>query len=602
MKKNLRIVSAAAAALLAVAPVAAGTVSTVSADSGLSARAANPSLYTLSAGITVNNAETINGGEPVDRLNFSVHLNGANTSVSTAGVTAPNDFEVYEANSNAVTITDGVATVSSTAVPVKTLKANTDYIVVNRSVKFTGLTKGQLYNAVVNGGTTQVKATDDGSTAGLILTQAFKTSATAMMGAPYVYTRSDNRRAAAGSVGLVKGFYNVDAVVNAINAKYGVGVDSISSSNTANSAGIIRGEFTQLTQDVRDGLSKAVTINSDGTFAKPSAPITFPVNIKAGSNKDVFNVTVYPDAIDVDFSFPRIRFAGDAAGVVHAGSGDVVNVDGEGFNYVALNGTVNVPLITNRFSATMSENNSTAIPVKVDTSKVNTKVAGVYPVTVSATNAEGKTSSVVFYLTVGDAGATYTTVQADIDEVPVYNISGNVVTDTKTTVKNGTPVVTFGTVTVNGKSYTRINSADSTKFVETKYVDGSIKPVAATPKTVMHNSYIYDKDHKRVGTNKLAAYSTVNVYGTTTKLADGSLVYKIGDNQYVMADNIDGTARVLSHNAYVYKTSKKRADRRVLKKGATVVTYGSPYTFKNGKAYYRIGGPKKQYVKVANFK
>jgi len=118
----------------------------------------------------------------------------------------------------------------------------------------------------------------------------------------------------------------------------------------------------------------------------------------------------------------------------------------------------------------------------------------------------------------------------------------------------------------------------------------------------MHNSYIYDKDHKRVGTNTLAAYSTVNVYGTTTKLADGSLVYKIGDNQYVMADNIDGTARVLSHNAYVYKTSKKRADRRVLKKGATVVTYGSPYTFKNGKAYYRIGGPKKQYVKVANFK
>ncbi|MCT6902075.1 MAG: SLAP domain-containing protein, partial [Lactobacillus sp.] len=235
--------------------------------------------------------------------------------------------------------------------------------------------------------------------------------------------------------------------------------------------------------------------------------------------------------------------------------------------------------------------------------KVNTKLAGRYPVTVSATNAAGNTTSVTFFITVGESGATYLTVQADIDAVPVYEITGNnVVTDTKTTVKNGDQLATFGTVTVNGKSYTRINSAKSTKFVETKYVDGSLKPAAAVAKKVMHNAYIYDKDHKRVGTSVLAAYSTVNVYGTTTKLADGSLVYKIGDNQYVMADNIDGTARVLSHNAYVYKTSKKRADRRVLKKGATVVTYGSPYTFKNGKAYYRIGGPKKQYVKVANFK
>ncbi|WP_279081733.1 SLAP domain-containing protein, partial [Lactobacillus apis] len=97
------------------------------------------------------------------------------------------------------------------------------------------------------------------------------------------------------------------------------------------------------------------------------------------------------------------------------------------------------------------------------------------------------------------------------------------------------------------------------------------------------------------------AYSTVEVIGAATKLADGSLVYQIGDNQYVMADNIDGTSRTLSHNAYVYKTSKKRANRKVLKAGSQVTTFGSPYTFKNGKAYYRVGGPAKQYVKVANF-
>ena len=597
MKKNLRIVSAAAAALLAVAPVAAGTVSTVSAD--VSTRAADSSLASVGAGITVTGNESINGGEDVTRLGFSLRLNSVSANYPTASISSQSKPTVYK--SSDVTVTDGNVTVSPNAKPVATLDKDTEYKVVWTLVQISGLNVNSNYNLNINGGTTQVAVGADGKSGTFTLAETFKTSKKAFVGAPYVYTKSDNRRAATGSVGLVKGFYSVDAVVNAINAKYGVGVDT--TGNGGSVSGVIKGDFTQLTQDVRDGLSKAITINPNGTFAKPSAPITFPVNIKAGSNVDTFNVTVYPDAVDADFSFPRIKFAGESANTpAHFGTGDVVNVNGEGFNYVDLNGTVNVPLITSRFSATMSENNSTAIPVKVDTSKVNTTVAGVYPVTVSATNAEGKTSSVLFYLTVGDPSATYTTVQADIDNVPVYDISGNVVTDTKTTVKNGDKIATYGTITVNGKSYTRINAANSTKFVETKYVDGSIKPVAATPKKIMHNSYIYDKDHKRVGTKTLAAYSTVNVYGDPTKLADGSLVYKIGDNQYVMADNIDGTARVLSHNAYVYKTSKKRADRRVLKKGSTVVTFGSPYTFKNGKAYYRIGGPAKQYVKVANFK
>ncbi|MBC6369883.1 hypothetical protein ERK17_03255 [Lactobacillus kullabergensis] len=204
-------------------------------------------------------------------------------------------------------------------------------------------------------------------------------------------------------------------------------------------------------------------------------------------------------------------------------------------------------------------------------------------------------------LTVGVKGATYKTVQSDGD-VPVYKIDGNNVTDSKTTVKNGDIIAVFGDpIKVGEKSYTRINSADSDLYVESKYVDGSFKPADKVKKTVMHNAYIYDKDHKRVGTNMLRAYSTVEVIGAATKLADGSLVYSIGDNQYVMADNIDGTSRTLSHNAYVYKTSKKRANRKVLKAGSKVTTFGSPYTFKNGKAYYRVGGPAKQYVKVANF-
>ncbi|AZA20735.1 SLAP domain-containing protein [Lactobacillus helveticus] len=77
------------------------------------------------------------------------------------------------------------------------------------------------------------------------------------------------------------------------------------------------------------------------------------------------------------------------------------------------------------------------------------------------------------------------------------------------------------------------------------------------------------------------------------------------DEAYIKASNIDGIKRTLKHNAYVYATSKRRADYTVLKKGQTITTYGGSYKFKNGKRYYRVAGAtvtNKRYVKVVNFK
>ena len=65
---------------------------------------------------------------------------------------------------------------------------------------------------------------------------------------------------------------------------------------------------------------------------------------------------------------------------------------------------------------------------------------------------------------------------------------------------------------------------------------------------------------------------------------------------------VPSQTKTIMHNAYVYKTSKKRANKVTLKKGTEVTTYGSAYTFKNGKQYYKIGNDtEKTYVKVANF-
>ena len=136
--------------------------------------------------------------------------------------------------------------------------------------------------------------------------------------------------------------------------------------------------------------------------------------------------------------------------------------------------------------------------------------------------------------------------------------------------------------------------------------NGKVTTVESVSKTVMHNAYYYDKDAKRVGTDKLTRYNSVTVSPKTTTIK-GKAYYEVVENgklsgKFINADNIDGTKRTLKHNAYVYKTSKKRANKVTLKKGTEVTTYGGTYTFKNGKQYYKIGhDTAKTYVKASNF-
>lgn len=194
----------------------------------------------------------------------------------------------------------------------------------------------------------------------------------------------------------------------------------------------------------------------------------------------------------------------------------------------------------------------------------------------------------------------------------------NVVVDTKTDVNDALKaqkieVNSVGyfkaphTFTVNVKATSNVNSKSATLPVTVTVPNVAEPTVPSVSKTVMHNAYFYDKNAKRVGTDKVTRYNTVTVAMNTTKLANGISYYEVIENgkatgKYINADNIDGTKRTLKHNAYVYKTSKKRANKVVLKKGTEVTTYGGSYKFKNGQRYYKIGAnTEKTYVKVANF-
>ena len=604
MKKNLRIVSAAAAALLAVAPVAATGVSTVFADSNVTVvgGTTNNSATTAKFTLTVNNAMSLVDGDPASKLTVSLANptlpTGASVSTSSAKVYTTGQILGIDADGNVKWSASDAesknagnlnkSTVYQTLVYVTltNLKADTKYTFNNTFEPTTSFTRTADKSGVISNVP--------------VVSAPFSLANTTLTGAPYVKDATKGTAVDSGSVDISSQSYSVKGVTQAIENKYQVGV------TTTNGTTPATGHWTGVMDDVRAALKAAgVTTKNDPdeSFDKPAAafPVTlhyFATNGKTGT----FLVTVNPNPTEGDATFPAMTLAGFNNGNAFTGTKNIDALpENVSFNYVSVNGVVDTDAIAKAFATTVSTTDKTPLTPKVDVSKVNTKVAGKYPVTVSATNAEGKTTKAVFFLTVGAKGATYKTVQSDGD-VPVYKIEGNVVTDSKTTVKNGDTIAVFGDpIKVGEKSYTRINSADSNLYVESKYVDGSYQPAAKETKKIMHNSYIYDKDHKRVGTKTLAAYSTVDVFGKATKLADGSLVYSIGDNQYVMADNIDGTSRTLSHNAYVYKTSKKRANRKVLKAGSQVTTFGSPYTFKNGKAYYRIGGPAKQYVKVANF-
>ena len=123
-----------------------------------------------------------------------------------------------------------------------------------------------------------------------------------------------------------------------------------------------------------------------------------------------------------------------------------------------------------------------------------------------------------------------------------------------------------------------------------------------TNKMIMHTAVAYDKDGNSTGV-KYNAFSYAKLVANPVKIGDG-IYYKVADkDQYLKATNIDGVTRRITHNTYIYRTSTRRTsyqNRWKLYKGQTITTYGGSYRFKNGKHYFRVGGPAKQYVKSYN--
>ena len=487
MKKNLRIVSAAAAALLAVAPVAASAVSVNAADN-----------TTVNATNSTSDYSHINlGGSDVTKyvanvnpsftLNAALRKNNNNTNANAQAVAAGSLTGSVTANVGGVTATanlvngnHGAANVKVTAVQGGTVVydgTDADHVVSN----FNAVVAGQKYSVVVN----KVGFNFGANNAGKEVTLA-----------------------------LPK---NVDVKFSAAESGWTVGNDGKTLKGKLDNNGTVNN--IQLTETV-------TAFDASNTNAVVFYNIATGQQVKSGNTMVLadyngqLNVNSILQAINSNFTaFQRITTPNN------------------------------------------SEQNGSENQNKFDTPKV------------------------------------VTTVDEIKDQLEKAGIKVNAADNF--TAPHSFTVTVKATSNVNGKSaelpvtFTVANVAEPT--------------VASQTKTIMHNAYYYKEDGTtRANNDKAKRYESVTVAMSTKKIGDKNFYEVIKDGKatgmYINADNIDGTERTLKHNAYVYKTSKKRANKVVLKKGDKVVTYGGTYTFKNGKQYYKIGNnTDKTYVKASNF-
>ena len=584
MKKNLRIVSAAAA-LLAVAPVAASAVN-VNADVTVNGvTSSNDTTAKADGTVKVDLSLDASDGTAVKKAEQSVKVtvNGA-----TLGTLAENNGDIKIGTVNNGTFTEATGD----------LKAGTDYVIQITNFKLTGLTTGKTY--ALDGGKVNASANKNGSYnaselagANLFTSDSFNVYKPDLTGT-VSFVNDKSTIVSNGSVEL--GDINtVSALADKITKSY--------SPTVANGNATVDWNTSAVEKAVKKALvDNKVDVKKDGSFETPKS--SFKVSVPAiadNGQKGNFEVTVN---VNTTASTAPVFAAPKKVNDV-----DLKPAGNDKFELVLPkpDATLTTASIANGFSAEYASSNGNKYnaPVSVKSSNLNSAVVGKYSVVLTATNPTTKVSKdVTINVTIGNPGETKT-VQAGSETAKIVNITGDSVSESSDVLANGAKVSTFGTVTVKGVSYTRLNSEYSTQYVETKYVDGSIKEETTKSAKVMYKSAIYNKDGKTTG-KTIGGYTEKDFVTTSNgdlKVVEinGGNFYQLAKGEgYVRVRNVTGSKMTLKHNAYVYKSNGKRANKKVYKKGSTVTVYGGQYKAikkYKGKAV-RIGV--NRYVKVAN--
>lgn len=337
-------------------------------------------------------------------------------------------------------------------------------------------------------------------------------------------------------------------------------------------------------------------------------PDNFRIQLRAVTDERNFDLTVrYFRSTSVNASAPQFRINNHT---VLSSKEKNIYVVGKDSNF---DPTDVKPLSGSnlKFTAQQSETdtktaNITVVSNPVDTSKGNQ----LYTITLRATNSAGQTTDLSYQVFV-----LASTKQVLASDAPTYSFDGGL-KERSESFKAGTSIyISSYQIRKSGNDVYILASPSSQAAVEGPNLDTWINVdslsgsedynTTGQEATVMVASRAYDKNGKFTG-KTYPVYSQIS-YLPTVHQINGKTYYKVlGKDEYVRVTNITGTPRVLTHNAYVYRSSYRRSKGYPkFYKNEKVITYGAAVKFKNGKKYYKISGctaTNKRYIKAVNFR
>ena len=465
MKKNVKYLGMAAAALLAVAPVAATGVANAATIQVQGGAAQAPATQgNIVANLTATNIASLKDGANADTVaaDLSATLNG---QAITPKVFGTNKAYVILATDTPKVDENGVVTNA-----VKTLKANTEYRLVVPEVGFTGLSTAANASYTYNGNPIKVDAYGNSAVVPVESTTFEIAQGNAYFTQNNTVINNGMASINLGSINTVKGL--MDEIKQNVVA------------HNTSSTPLTTVNDNALESQIKNALANAgvaVTNGSDkntlGSFVAPVTNFTVPYTVQySNGSSATVNVTVKVSATtpsEYTDNGPQFALTDNGKKVLTA----VQNKNNE-YNLSLKQGTnFNANDLVKAFDVTFSKSNGAKLTnATVVSNNVNTAVPGNYQVVLSATNPAGVTNRVVVNVTVTSNGTTSRTVKY----VPGYyvyawNINGNRATISSTRYADGSTVNTEGNgVTVGGVKYFKI--ANSDLYIQAQYVDGSYKP------------------------------------------------------------------------------------------------------------------------------
>ena len=527
MKKNLRIVSAAAAALLAVAPVAATAVpaaSTVQAASTQQVTTNKNKVYVF---------KNVNG-----TLKSTLENVDQNTSFTVSTTVTHFSYNDLHTLFNWVGA-NGADAYEITAGP---LKGN--YILTSDANPATPATKPSTSDKI-NAGNTSVF--DNAANLAVNITAVASSQAThGAISGNVVFTDAQGQAHTA----LLTNDENGVNFTNLVNLKTGKSPLSLNDFPAGHYRANLNG----------------VSLNLGNAYSNKSVTITLPKNVEAVQIGDksylggaTFTVTADANGV-VNLGTLRVKFwAYDSADLqeVHFYSVKTGNVVTSGsVDLHAVNGKLTVQSVfaalTQEYRASQLDrhhNVETLIPVndiKAQLEKAGTKVADDGSFTAPASfslnmsaksNNNGATASLPVTVNVDNAAQTpaanETTKNVTIMHIAtIYDKNGKATHEPALRAYNSVSVVSDPVSLKDEKGN------DAGKFYKLAGKDQYIKVgnVDGTSRSLKHNSYVYKSTGKRRGKTVLKKGSSVTTYGKSFMIA-GHQMYRIGKNQYVKKAN-----------------------------------------------------------------